>query len=303
MQQVIRLWKADSDCSPASGRRLSREVPDRASSPAMTRQIQTDPPAPRQIGAVNWLGLWTLYRKEVRRFLKVTFQTVAVPVSMSLLYMLLFAVVFASRRGEVQGIPYIEFLAPGLILMGVLNNAFANSSSSILVSKVQGNAVDFLMPPLSPAELAAGFILGAATRGVAVGLATAAVLVWFIDLTPDHVWAVLYFGLSASLMLGMLGVIGGIWAEKFDHIAVVTFFITPLTFLSGTFYSVSVLPEPFETLSHFNPFFYMIDGFRYGFTGEADGNVMIGAISVLVINAILMAICYLILKSGWRLKS
>lgn len=268
-----------------------------------TLQTSAEPPAPRHIGPVNWLGLWTLYKKEVRRFLKVTFQTVAVPVSMSLLYMLLFAVVFASRRGDVQGVPYIEFLAPGLILMGVLNNAFANSSSSILVSKVQGNAVDFLMPPLSAAELAAGFILGAATRGFAVGIATAAVLVWFIDLMPAHLWAIVYFGVSASLMLGMLGVIGGIWAEKFDHIAVVTFFITPLTFLSGTFYSVSVLPEPFETLSHFNPFFYMIDGFRYGFTGEADGNVMIGVVATLAINAVLMTICYLILKSGWRLKS
>lgn len=269
----------------------------------MTIKLDAPTLQPRQIGAVNWLGLWTLYKKEVRRFLKVTFQTVAVPVSMSLLYMLLFAVVFGSRRAAVDGVPYIEFLAPGLVLMGVLNNAFANSSSSILVSKVQGNAVDFLMPPLSAAELAAGFILGAATRGLAVGLATLLVLVWFIDMRPDHLWAIAYFGVSASLMLGMLGVIGGIWAEKFDHIAVVTFFITPLTFLSGTFYSVTVLPEPFETLSHYNPFFYMIDGFRYGFTGHADGNVLIGAGVVLVINVVLMTTCYLILKSGWRLKS
>ena len=264
----------------ASAQRVSRAALDRASPAGMTIKLDAPTLQPRQIGAVNWLGLWTLYKKEVRRFLKVTFQTVAVPVSMSLLYMLLFAVVFGSRRAAVDGVPYIEFLAPGLVLMGVLNNAFANSSSSILVSKVQGNAVDFLMPPLSAAELAAGFILGAATRGLAVGLATLLVLVWFIDMRPDH-----------------------IWAEKFDHIAVVTFFITPLTFLSGTFYSVTVLPEPFETLSHYNPFFYMIDGFRYGFTGHADGNVLIGAGVVLVINVVLMTTCYLILKSGWRLKS
>ena len=233
---------------------------------------------PRKFGFINWLGLWTLYKKEVRRFLKVYTQTVAAPVATTLLYMTVFAVAIGSRRGDVNGIPFIEFLAPGLILMGLLNNAFANSGSSILVSKVQGNAVDFLMPPLSALELSIGFIAGAMTRGIMVAVVTAVTLIPFMNIMPQHWWAVLYFGISASAMLGMVGVIGGLWAEKFDHMAAVTtFVITPLTFLSGTFYSVTALPEPIATISHFNPFFYMIDGFRYGFTGHADGHLAIGA--------------------------
>lgn len=237
---------------------------------------------PRKFGLINWLGLWTLYRKEVHRFLKVYMQTVAAPVATTLLYMTVFAVAIGSRRGDVDGVPFIEFLAPGLILMGLLNNAFANSGSSILVSKVQGNSVDFLMPPLSAIELAIGFIGGAMTRGILVAGVTALALIPFMDITPQHWWAVLYFGISAAAMLGMVGVIGGLWAEKFDHMAAVTtFVITPLTFLSGTFYSVSALPEPIATISHFNPFFYMIDGFRYGFTGQADGSLLIGAFLIL----------------------
>ena len=259
---------------------------------------------PRKFGFINWLGLWTLYKKEVRRFLKVYTQTVAAPVATTLLYMTVFAVAIGSRRGDVNGIPFIEFLAPGLILMGLLNNAFANSGSSILVSKVQGNAVDFLMPPLSATELSIGFIAGAMTRGIMVAAVTAATLIPFMNIMPQHWWAVLFFGVSASAMLAMVGVIGGLWAEKFDHMAAVTtFVITPLTFLSGTFYSVTALPEPISTISHFNPFFYMIDGFRYGFTGHADGNLAIGALLVLAINLALAVACYLLLRAGWRLKS
>ena len=176
--------------------------------------------------------------------------------------------------------------------------------SSILVSKVQGNAVDFLMPPLSALELSIGFIAGAMTRGIMVAVVTAVTLIPFMNIMPQHWWAVLYFGISASAMLGMVGVIGGLWAEKFDHMAAVTtFVITPLTFLSGTFYSVTALPEPIATISHFNPFFYMIDGFRYGFTGHADGHLAIGAALVLAINLALAAACYLLLRAGWRLKS
>ena len=160
------------------------------------------------------------------------------------------------------------------------------------------------MPPLSALELSIGFIAGAMTRGIMVAVVTAVTLIPFMNVMPQHWWAVLYFGISASAMLGMVGVIGGLWAEKFDHMAAVTtFVITPLTFLSGTFYSVTALPEPIATISHFNPFFYMIDGFRYGFTGHADGNLAIGAFLVLAINLALAAACYLLLRAGWRLKS
>ncbi|PWE18834.1 multidrug ABC transporter permease [Marinicauda salina] len=261
-------------------------------------------PEPRAIGAVNWLGLWTLYKKEVRRFLKVSFQTVLAPVATTLLYMTVFSLAIGARRGDVNGIEFTAFLAPGLVMMGLLNNAFANSSSSLIVAKVQGNTVDFLMPPLSPAELAAGFIGGAMTRGVIVAAATAIVIAPFVDMSIAHAGAVAFYGLSAAAMLSMVGVIAGIWAEKFDHLAVITnFIIMPLAFLSGTFYSIEILPEPFQTISHFNPVFYMIDGFRYGFIGQADGALWIGAVAITAINLALLAASYLVLRTGWRLKT
>ena len=270
------------------------------SEPAQTRT----PPQPRTVGLVNWLGLWTLYKKEVRRFLKVHFQTVLAPVTTSLLFMLVFSLAIGARRGEVHGVDFTAFLAPGLVMLGILNNAFANSSSSLIVAKVQGNTTDFLMPPLSPSELAAGFILGAMTRGVLVGGVTAIAVAPFVDVSIEHLWAVLYFGLSAAAMLGMIGVIAGVWAEKFDHLAVITnFIIMPLAFLSGTFYSVEILPEPFYTISHVNPVFFLIDGFRYGFIGEGDSNLLVGVLVIAALNLALLAAAYLVLRSGWRLKT
>ena len=268
---------------------------------------QTDIPLirdPRRFGAVNWIGLWTLYRKEVLRFLKVAFQTVLAPVVTTLLYIVVFTIALAGQRAAVDGVPYPEFLAPGLIMMAILSNAFQNSASSLLISKVQGNDVDFLMPPLSTIELAAGFILGAATRGVLVALVTALTLIFFIDIRPDHWWAVLYFGFGASFLLSILGVIGGLWAQKFDHMAMVqNFIMLPLVFLSGSFYSISRLPEAFQTANFFNPVFYVIDGFRYGFTGHADGDVLIGATIVGVANLVMLFVTIRLLQSGWRLKN
>lgn len=270
-----------------------------------TSTLQTgSPPQPRPIGAVNWLGLWTLYKKEVRRFLKVSFQTVLAPVATTLLFMTVFALAIGSSRPDVAGVPFASFLAPGLIMMGLINNAFANSSSSLIVAKVQGNTVDFLMPPLSPAELAAAFIAGAMTRGILVALATAIAIIPFIEMSYAHPWAILFYGLGTASILSMVGLIAGIWAEKFDHLAVITnFIIMPAAFLSGTFYSISILPEPFSTISHFNPVFYMIDGFRYGFIGLSDGNLAIGIMIVLALNLMLLTASYLLLRSGWRLKS
>ncbi|MBR9824239.1 MAG: ABC transporter permease [Alphaproteobacteria bacterium] len=270
----------------------------------MSNHLETEITKPREFGAVNWLGLWTLYKKEVRRFMKVVFQTVLAPVATTLLFMLVFVVAIGSSRPAINGVDFPDFLAPGLMLMGILNNAFANSSSTLLVSKVQGNTVDFLMPPLSAAELFIAFVGGAITRGILVAGATALTLLPFASILPTHIWAVLYFGLGAAAMLGMVGVIGGIWAEKFDHLSVVSnFIIMPLTFLSGTFYSVEMLPEPIRTISHFNPFFYMIDGFRYGFTGTADSQLWIGVVLVAAINIVLAVISYGVLRAGWRLKS
>lgn len=273
-----------------------------ASAPQST--AVSDGPRPRALGAVNWLGLWTLYKKEVRRFLKVSFQTVLAPVATTLLYMIVFSLAIGSRRGDVMGVDFTAFVAPGLIMLGMLNNSFANSSSSLIVAKVQGNTVDFLMPPLSAAELAAAFIGGAVTRGVIVGTATALAVAPFVDITISHLWALLYFGLSAAAMMAMIGLIAGLWAEKFDHLAVITnFIIMPLAFLSGTFYSVEILPEPFYSISHVNPVFFLIDGFRYGFIGSHDSHLLIGGLVIAAINAALLAASYLLLRSGWRLKS
>ncbi|WP_107712524.1 ABC transporter permease [Oceanicaulis sp.] len=264
----------------------------------------SDGPRPRRLGAVNWLGLWTLYKKEVRRFLKVSFQTVLAPVATTLLYMIVFSLAIGSRRGDMMGVDFATFLAPGLIMLGMLNNSFANSSSSLIVAKVQGNTVDFLMPPLSAAELAAAFIGGAVTRGVIVGAATALAVAPFVDITISHIGAMVYFGLSATAMMAMIGLIAGLWAEKFDHLAVITnFIIMPLAFLSGTFYSVEILPEPFYSISHVNPVFFLIDGFRYGFIGSHDSPLLIGGLVIAAINAALLAASYLLLRSGWRLKS
>lgn len=278
---------------------------DGATSPRMNQPaFSAEVRAPRRFPAVNWIGFWTLYKKEVLRFLKVVFQTVLAPVVTTLLYIVVFTIALAGQRAAVAGISYPQFLAPGLIMMAILSNAFQNSASSLLIAKVQGIDVDFLMPPLSPAELAAGLILGAATRGIVVAAVTAATIAPFINIWPDHWWAVLYFGIGASLLLGILGVIGGIWAEKFDHMAMVqNFIMLPLVFLSGSFYSISRLPESFQAVNHFNPVFYVIDGFRYGFTGHADGSVMIGAIIVAAANIIALTVSWMLLRSGWRLKS
>ena len=260
--------------------------------------------SPRRFGAINALGLWTLYIKEVRRFLKVVVQTVLAPVLSTLLFMTVFMLAFGANRGAIGDVTYMQFLAPGLIMMGVVNNAFANSSSSIMVSKVQGTMVDFLMPPLTSAELTLAFIGGAVTRGLMVGLATLIAMQPFVGFAIAHVWAIVFYAVSAALALSTIGILGGLWAEKFDHLSAVTnFVLMPLIFLSGTFYSVNVLPEPFRTMTTANPVFYMIDGLRYAFTGHADGSIAIGVVLLVGLNAVLLAIAYAALRSGWRIKS
>ncbi len=258
----------------------------------------------RRFGTVNWLGTWTLYVKEVRRFWKVLVQTVVAPVITTLLYLAIFALSVGRLRPAVHGVPFIEFLAPGLIMMAMIQNAFANTSSSILISKVQGNIVDLLMPPLSPGELNFGIATAGVTRGILVGLVTAAGMSPFVSLHVEHVWAVLFYAVGASLMLSLLGMIGGIWSEKFDHLQAVTnFIVLPLTFLSGTFYSVEQLPAFAHTITHWNPVFYLIDGFRYGFTGQSDGSIERGVTITLTMNLALWIISDRLFRRGYRLKS
>ena len=261
-------------------------------------------PTPRRYDGINWEGVKTLYLREVRRFWKVGAQTVAAPVVTTLLYMLVFVVALQNARPPLHGTPFAEFVAPGLIMMAVLNNAFANASSSLIQAKIMGTATDFLTPPLSPLELTIGFSLGAATRGICVGLVTAVCVLPFAKLGVAHLWAILYFGLVASLLMGMIGVLAGLWSEKFDQLsAVQNFVVMPMTFLSGAFYLVENLPQPFATISHWNPFFYMIDGFRYGFIGHAEGSLWIGVVMSGVLTLVMAVCCWLVFRSGWRLKS
>jgi len=262
------------------------------------------PPEPRNYHGVNWAGLKTLYQREVRRFWKVGMQTLAAPVVTSLLYMMVFVVAAQGARPPVHGVAFGTFVAPGLIMMAILNNAFANSSSSLLQAKMNGLIGDFLTPPLTPPEHVAGFALGAATRGILVGLVTAIVVMPFAHVPVTHLWAVLYFGLGAALILGLLGVMAGLWAEKFDNMAVVTnFIVMPMTFLSGTFYLVDRLPEPFRSGSHFNPFFYLIDGFRYGFIGHAEGSLYTGVLMTAGLVVALTSVCLWMFETGYEIKT
>jgi ABC-2 type transport system permease protein len=200
-------------------------------------------------------------------------------------------------------VPFVDFLAPGLLMMAMAQNAFANTSSSLLIAKTQGTIGDLLMAPLGPAEIVAGFALGGVTRGLVVGLAVAAAVLPFASLGVAHPAFVLFHALAAGLMLALVGILTGLWAQRMDHLGAATsFVVTPLTFLSGTFYSVGDLPEGFRLAAHLNPFFYMIDGFRYGFVGRADGPLGVGVAVLLGANALLAALCWRAVASGWRLK-
>jgi ABC-2 type transport system permease protein len=253
----------------------------------------------------NWLGVWTLYLREVRRFAKIYTQTVLAPVVTTLLFLAVFALAFGARASNmVGGVTFIEFLGPGLIMMAIAQNAFTNTSSSLVVAKVQGNIVDTLMPPFTADELTMAISLGGASRGMAVGVAVAVAMSFFIPMHFHNPGFIIYHGFMASLMLALLGTIGGIWAVKFDHIAAVTnFIITPLSFLSGTFYSIHSLPEVAQKMVAFNPFFYMIDGFRYGFIGSSDADPLLGLAVMAGVNVALWMICRQMFASGYKLKT
>jgi ABC-2 type transport system permease protein len=253
---------------------------------------------------MNWRGLWTLYVREVRRFLKVYTQTLLAPVITSLLFLAIFNLALGRSVDAIGGVPFLQFLTPGLIMMMIAQNAFANTSSSLLIAKIQGNIVDILMPPIGAAELMIAYVISGVTRGVVVGIVTLAAMYLFVPITIHHLGVIVFFTLAASLMMSMLGVLAGLWAEKFDHIAAITnFVVTPLSFLSGTFYSIERLPELFQTMALFNPLFYMIDGFRYGFTDRADASLLIGASVLIVVNVVLWLVTARLLAIGYKLKA
>jgi ABC-2 type transport system permease protein len=254
----------------------------------------------------NHSGWLTLLKKELLRFWKVSFQTIAAPVLTSLLYLLIFSHVLASHVAVYDGrVGYTAFLVPGLVMMSVLQNAFANSSSSLIQSKITGNLIFVLLPPLSPLEMFAAYVAGAMVRGLVVGAGVFAVTLWFapsIVAMPHPLWA-LTFALAGSAILGTLGLIAGIWADKFDQLAAFqNFVVVPLTFLSGVFYSIHSLPPFWQAASHFNPFFYMIDGFRYGFFGVSDASPWLSLAVVAAFALGLSAAALALLARGWKLR-
>jgi ABC-2 type transport system permease protein len=255
-------------------------------------------------GAVNWIGLWTLYLREVRRFMKVYTQTLMAPMVTTLLFLAIFALALGRAVETVGGVPFTQFLAPGLIMMAIAQNAFANTSSSMMIAKVQGNIVDTLMPPLNAHELTFAIATGGVTRGVLVGLVVGLAMAVFVDLPIHHPGYIVFHAVAAALMLSLLGTMGGIWADRFDHIAAVTnFVVMPLSFLSGTFYSIERLPEAVQTFAFFNPFFYTIDGFRYGFIGHADSEPLVGLAVMAGIDGVLWLACHWMFASGYKLKA
>ena len=258
----------------------------------------------RRFGNINWIGAWTLYKKEVLRFLIVWIQTIFSPLVTSLLFLLVLSLAIGEERGDILGVSFINFLAPGLIAMQVIQQSFSHSSSSFMIGKIQGNIVDLLYAPLSASEVTLAVTLASVTRSIMIAIISIITFMIIIDLKIVSFFYLFIFTFLASFSLGALGIIAGLWAEKFDHMASVTnFLIIPLSFLSGTFYTIDKLPSLLQTISKANPFFYMIDGFRYSFIGAADGSIFFGIIYLSLLSIVLWFVSYLLYKNGYKIKS
>ena len=258
----------------------------------------------RRFGLINWIGFWTLYKKEVLRFLIVWIQTLLSPIISSLLFLGVLAVAIGDGRSDMLGYPFITFLAPGLIAMQIIQQAFSHSSSSFMIGKIQGNIVDILYAPLSASEVTIEVALAATTRSFMIGLVSLIVFYFLVDIEIKSFSAVIFYTFISSFILGSVGVIAGLWAEKFDHMATVTnFIIIPLSFLSGTFYTIDNLPDFLQTISKCNPFFYMIDGFRYGFLEKSDGSIFVGSLYLTILAIVLWYVSYLLYKKGYKIRS
>ena len=252
----------------------------------------------------NYLSVWSLFKKEVLRFFKVGLQTIIGPAISSLLFLAVFNLALGRSVNNINGINFANFIAPGLIMMTMLQNSFANSASSIGQAKSQGNIVDILMAPLGDLELTIGYVGGAIARGLICGLVTALAIIIFIPLSVYSLWFLIFYSFMGCLMMGTLGTMVGIWADKWDQQQGITnFIVLPCTFLSGTFYSISRLPEFWQNFAYFNPFFYNIDGFRYSFIGQSDSSLLQGSLILILLNFALLFFCYLMFKTGYKLKS
>jgi len=258
----------------------------------------------RRFGLFNWVGAYNLYVKEVNRFFVVWAQTLLSPLISSLLFLSVLSLAIGNERGNVLGFPFISFLAPGLIAMSIIQQSFSHSSSSLMIGKIQGNIIDTLLAPLSPTEVTLAIILAAVTRSLIITIISILVFSFIIEIHIFNIFYIFIFAFLGSFILGALGFVAGLWAEKFDHMATVTnFIITPLSFLSGVFYSVERLPDFFKSISQINPFFYIIDGFRFGFLGVSDGSINYGLIYLTALSVIMWLITYYLYKIGYKIKS
>ena len=258
----------------------------------------------KKFGYVNWIGFWTLYKKEVLRFLIVIVQTVISPLVTSLLFLLVLSLAIGNDRGYVLGFPYITFLAPGLIAMQVIQQAFSHSSSSIMIGKIQGNIVDILYAPLNALEITIAINLAACTRSLMIATTCIIVFHFIIELEYYNLFYIFIFTFFGAFILSSIGIIVGLYSEKFDQMAGITnFIIVPLSFLSGSFYSIDRLPDILKSISEMNPFFYIIDGFRFGFLGTADGSVKFGLFYLIILSFLSWFVAYILFKKGYKIKS
>ena len=258
----------------------------------------------KKFGLVNWIGVWTLYKKEVLRFLIVAIQTVISPLVTSLLFLFVLSLAIGNDKGDVLGFPFISFLAPGLIAMQVIQQAFSHSSSSIMIGKIQGNIVDILYAPLSAAEITIAINLASFTRSIIIALVSIVVFSFIIEMEFYNFYYIFIFTFLGAFILSSIGIIIGLWSEKFDHMASATnFIIVPLSFLSGTFYSIERLPGILKEISEVNPFFYIIDGFRYGFLGTSDRSIEFGLFYLTLLSFLFWFIAYILFKKGYKIKS
>ena len=258
----------------------------------------------RRFGLINWVGIYSLYKKEVLRFITVAGQTIIGPILTAILFLLVISLAIGNERADVLGVPFIQFLAPGLIAMQVIQQAFSHSSSSLLMGKVMGNIVDLIGAPLSAVEVSLAIILASVTRALIISLLSIVIfsIITEMELVNFYIFAIYLF--LGSFVMGAAGFIAGLWADKFDNMATVTnFIIVPLSFLSGTFYSIDRLPDFLKMLSLYNPFFHMIDGFRYAFINNMDGSMSFGIIYLSILSIILWVISYLLYKQGYKIKS
>ena len=258
----------------------------------------------RRFGYVNWIGFKTLWEKECKRFLVVWMQTLLSPLISSLLFLSVLTLALGNDRSDVLGYSFINFLAPGLIAMSLITQSFSHSVSSLMIAKMQLNIVDILYAPLSALEVSFAIILAAVTRSLIIAIISVAVFSLIVEIHIFNIFYIFIFGFLSSFILGSFGFIAGLWAEKFDHTATVTnFIVAPLSFLSGSFFLVDKLPIFFQTLSTFNPFFYMIDGFRYGFLGVSDGSINVGLLYLSVLSIVSWFIAFSLYKKGYKIKS